>query len=97
MLEHSPDGPPRPAAAPRHLRRRRLHSEIPDTLLAPDVEPVSFAPGPGGPPRPVSGPASDAELLDREAQHQRKRRIALLAVLFVAVVVPALVLVLLLG
>ena len=29
----------RPPAAPRHLRRRRLREDIPDTLLVPDAAP----------------------------------------------------------
>ena len=97
-MEHTPDGPPPLVAAPRHLRRRRLHTEIPDTLLVPDAEPVSLSPpAPPVPPAAAAGQGSDAELLSRGALHRRKRRIALLAVLFVAVIVPALVLALLIG
>jgi len=40
MLEHSPDGPPPLVAAPRHLRRRRMHAEIADTLLVPGAVPL---------------------------------------------------------
>ncbi|MCU1510387.1 MAG: hypothetical protein JWO34_227, partial [Arthrobacter sp.] len=38
-MEHSPDSAPPLVAAPRHLRRRRLHEEIPDILLVPGAEP----------------------------------------------------------
>lgn len=94
-MEHTPDGTPPPAAAPRHLRRRRFHTEIPDTLLVPDAEPLSLSPrAPAPPAKPAL--SSDAELLHRNSLHRRKRRFARLAVLFVAIIVPALVLALLL-
>ncbi|MET4135494.1 hypothetical protein ABIC21_001704 [Pseudarthrobacter sp. PvP090] len=95
MLEHTPDDAPPPVAAPRHLRRRRFHTEIPDTLLVPDAEPVSLSP-PAPPPRAKPAQSSDAGLLSRDAVHRRKRQVARLIVLFVAIIVPALVLALLL-
>jgi hypothetical protein len=140
-VENPADGAPPLVAAPRHLRRRRLHGEIPDALLVPGAEPVPLSGGhsvpeenpvPGEDPapgeedpvseeRPVSRehplpqehassdehglsdgrPATaepDVELAvdDEEAAYRRKRLAALLAVIFVALSVPALILVLLL-
>ena len=37
-----PAAPPGLVAAPRHLRRRAFHEEIPDTLLVPDAEPLPW-------------------------------------------------------
>ena len=103
MLEHSPDGAPPLVAAPRHLRRRRMHTEIPDTLLVPGAEPI-----PVTVPPPAAAPAGDtasqSAVQDKESQqlardklNRRKRRVALLAVIFVAIAVPVIVLALLLG
>jgi hypothetical protein len=103
MLEHSPDGAPPLVAAPRHLRRRRMHTEIPDTLLVPGAEPI-----PVTDPPPTAAPADDdasqSASQDRESQqlardrlNRRKRRVALLAVLFVTIAVPVIVLALLLA
>lgn len=103
MLEHSPDGAPPLVAAPRHLRRRRMHTEIPDTLLVPGVEPI-----PVTDPPPAAAPADDdtsqsasqdkeSQQLARDRLNQRKRRVALLAVLFVTIAVPVIVLALLLA
>lgn len=122
MLERSPDGPPPLVAAPRHLRRRRMHTEIPDTLLVPGAEPLPFkrepsaeAPAPAEPEtanhdaadldtasRDAANAATEAQdkesqQLLRDTQYRRKRRVALLGVLFVAIAVPAIVLALLLG
>lgn len=96
-MDSSADDVPPLVAAPRHLRRRIFHKDIPDELLVPDAEPVRISP-----PKPTVPPtravqASDAELLARDAHHRRKRQIALLAVLLVAVIVSALVLALLFG
>ena len=101
MLEHAPDGTPPLVAAPRHLRRRRMHTEIPDALLVPGAEPI---------PRKVRPPADaagqvrydaqqdkESQQLARDVLNRRKRRVALLAVIFVAITVPAIVLALLLG
>ena len=116
MLEHSPDSPPLLIAAPRHLRRRRMHTEIADALLVPGAEPIPLkeppaeAPAPAGPDDADTDPAQqeaedparaiqdkEAQQLARDQQYRRKRRVALVAVLFVAIAVPAIVLALLLG
>jgi hypothetical protein len=117
MLEHSPDSSPTLVAAPRHLRRRRMHTEIADALLVPGAEPFPLK----EPPAPVGRDAADTDAADmdaaqqdavdavravqakeaqqlaREKLYRRKRRVALVAVLFVAIAVPAIVLALLLG
>ena len=103
MLEHSPDSSPTLVAAPRHLRRRRMHTEIPDTLLVPGAEPI-----PVTDPPPAAAPADDdtsqsasqdkeSQQLARDRLNRRKRRVALLAVLFVTIAVPVIVLALLLA
>ncbi|WP_018773484.1 hypothetical protein [Arthrobacter sp. 131MFCol6.1] len=131
MLEHTPDGPPPLVAAPRHLRRRRMHAEIADTLLVPGAEPLPLKEPPAEAPAPaepetanhdaadLDTASQDAADLDtasqdaanaateardkesqqllRDAQYRRKRRVALLGVLFVAIALPAIVLALLLG
>jgi hypothetical protein len=131
-LEHSPDGAPLLVATPRHLRKRRMHTEIPDTLLVPGAPPVplkgpaqqdaadrdsadkdaadGYPAGPDARDQDTAAPdAADLESadlqtaiqikelqqIDREMVHRRKRRVALLAVLFVAICLPALVLALL--
>lgn len=79
-------------AAPRHLRRRRFHSEIPDTLLVPDAEPLAWeldeAAGPNASMRkraetPLQGTQSPSR--------RRKRLVALWCVTIVSLSVPALV------
>lgn len=112
MLEHSPDSPPPLVAAPRHLRRRRMHTEIADALLVPGAEPIPLKEPPAPADRDVahSDPAKqdaedpvsavqdkEAQQLARDKQYRRKRRVALVAVLFVAIALPAIVLALLLG
>ena len=106
-MENPADGAPPLAAAPRHLRRRRLHEDIPDTLLVPGAEPLPLPASRaarervGEEPTPRDRPASAkraAELdpTDEEMAYRRKRLAALIAVLVVVVSVPALVLALLL-
>ena len=102
MLEHSPDGPPPLVAAPRHLRRRRMHTEIPDALLVPGAEPIPLHVPP--PAEAADHGLQDDAKQDKESQqlaremlYRRKRRVALLAVLFVAIALAAIVLALLLG
>ena len=102
MLEHSPDGPPPLVAAPRHLRRRRMHTEIPDALLVPGAEPLPLHVPPPAEAADQAHPDAaqqdkEAQQLAREMLYRRKRRVALLAVVFVAIAVPAIVLALLLG
>lgn len=100
-MEHSADAAPPLTAAPRHLRRRRLHGEIPDTLLVPGAEPVT--------PRPVrDAGANPAAAPERPLPHkakapkaktpaQRKRAVALVVVFFVSLSIPALILALVLA
>lgn len=80
-------------AAPRHLRRRAFHEEIPDALLVPGVEPL-----PTGPLRTTG--AKRAAVVDHDAgelAYRRKRLVALIWVLIVAVSVPALIIALMLA
>ena len=78
-------------AAPRHLRRRRFHSEIPDTLLVPDVEPLPLDAQEAAEPRKrVLDGVTTAEMA-----HQRKRMVALIGVLAVCLTVPVLIIALL--
>lgn len=75
----------RPAAAPRHLTRRRFRPDIPDAKFisqssaAPARKPVAPADRPALPPRQASEP-------------RHKRMVALALVLIVTAAVPALVL-----
>ena len=78
-----------------------MHTEIPDTLLAPWAEPIPLSTPRAAAPAPANQDAAnpDAVIQDKESQqlardmlHRRKRRVALLAVLVVAVAVPAIVL-----
>lgn len=86
------DDAPRLVAAPRHLRRRALREEIPDTLLVPGVEPMPYAPRNAAPAKR----AAELDPDDGEMAYRRKRLAALVAVILVAVTVPALVIALLL-
>jgi hypothetical protein len=70
MLEHSPDSPPPLVAAPRHLRRRRMHTEIADALLVPGAEPVPLKESPAGAPAPEGRDAADTDAAGSDAaQH----------------------------
>ena len=91
-MEHSADDAPPLVAAPRHLRRRALHQEIPDALLAPDVEPLPWDQRSSASAKRADAPGPD----DQEVTYRRKRLAALAAVILVAVSVPALILALLL-
>ena len=91
-LENPADGTPPLVAAPRHLRLRRLHGEIPDALLVPGVEPLPLSDE-----RQVTAKrAADLDVDDEDVAYGRKRLAALVAVIFVAVSVPALIIALLL-
>jgi hypothetical protein len=92
------DGAPPLVAAPRHLRRRRLHAEIPDALLVPDAEPFPLSiERPVSDERPAAAKrAAELDVDDEEVAYRRKRLAAMLAVIFVTVSVPVLILVLLL-
>ena len=105
-MENPADGAPPLIAAPRHLRRRRLHEDIPDTLLVPDAAPLplpalraSHEPTTQQQESERPAPAKRAATLDlddAEVAYRRKRMAALIAVVFVAISVPALVIALLL-
>lgn len=91
-MENPADGTPPLVAAPRHLRRRRLRGEIPDALLVPGVEPFPAV----AERTETAKRAAELEQDDDEVVYGRKRLAALLAVIFVAVSVPALIIALLL-
>lgn len=91
-MDDPADDAPRPVAAPRHLRRRAFHKEIPDTLLVPDVEPLPSAHRSAAPAKR----AAELDPDDAEVAYRRKRLTALVAVILVAVTVPALIIALLL-
>ncbi|MCB5272569.1 hypothetical protein BJG92_00071 [Arthrobacter sp. SO5] len=91
MDDLADDAPPL-VAAPRHLRRRAFHEEIPDTLLVPDVQPFSLTRAEPAAPKRVA-----VAIDSKESEYRRKRLVALLVVLLVAVSVPALVIALLLA
>lgn len=99
-MENPSDGTPPLVAAPRHLRRRRLHGAIPDALLVPGVELV-----PASEERPAAATSEEPQAAkrtagpgarDAEVAYGRKRLAALIAVIFVALAVPALIIALLL-
>jgi hypothetical protein len=96
-LENPADGAPPFVAAPRHLRRRRLHGEIPDALLVPGVEPLPLEPPSSADTPATAAESADSQQAAREMLHRRKRLVALLAVVIVAISLTALVLALLLG
>ena len=91
-MENPADGTPPLVAAPRHLRRRRLHGDIPDALLVPGAEPLPQVAERTEPAKR----AAELDQDDEELVYGRKRLTALLAVIFVAVSVPALIIALLL-
>ncbi|MDQ0849765.1 hypothetical protein QFZ65_001703 [Arthrobacter sp. B3I9] len=91
-MDNPADGTPPLVAAPRHLRRRPLHGEIPDALLVPGVEPFPLS----GEPLATAKRTAEPDVDDVDVAYARKRLGALLAVIFVAVSVPALILALLL-
>lgn len=90
-MEHFPDDAPPLVAAPRHLRRKRLRADIPDQLLVPGAEPLPWGRTADAPTKPQ---AQNNEA--RRTAYQRKRLVALGAVIVVALSIPALVAALLL-
>lgn len=88
-MEHSTVGTPPLVAAPRHLRRRRFATDIPDLLLAPGAEPCP-EPAPSTEPSPSVKRAAVAAP-PAAAAYRRKRLVAFLLVLAVAVSVPVLI------
>ncbi|CAI3800210.1 hypothetical protein [Pseudarthrobacter sp. MM222] len=91
-MENPAEGAPPLVAAPRHLRRRRLHGEIPDVLLVPGVEPIPLS----DERQATAKRAAELDVDDEEVAYGRKRLAALLAVIVVVVSVPALIIALLL-
>jgi hypothetical protein len=74
-------------AAPRHLRKRKFHKEIPDNLLVQgaDVVPLEAV--------PTDKPSlHDSVVSDRLKALGRKRLVALLVVIFVSISIAGLVL-----
>ena len=77
-----------------------MHTDIPDTLLVPGAEPIPRTVRPPAEAAPADQDATEdkeAQQLARDKLYRRKRRVALLAILVVAIAVPAIVLALLLG
>ncbi|WP_426978417.1 hypothetical protein ACQCSU_04110 [Pseudarthrobacter sp. O4] len=97
-MENPAYGAPPLVAAPRHLRRRRLHGDIPDWLLVPGARPLPRAPKrPPAAERPATAKrAAELDMDDAEVTYSRKRLTALVAVIVVVIAVPALVIALLL-
>lgn len=93
-LENPPDGAPPLVAAPRHLRRRRLHGEIPDALLVPGAQLFDF---PARAARTASPAAAKPGRPESVASHRRKRLVAVSIVALVSVCLPLLLLLLLLS
>ena len=89
-MNESNDAPPL-IAAPRHLRRRFLHEEIPDGLLVPGTQPLAFRAS------PPSRKAVDRPLKPTRSSYARKRLVALALVVVVSLTIPALVLALVLA
>lgn len=92
-MDDPADDAPLLVAAPRHLKRRAFHEEVPDTLLVPGVEPLPAVPA----RETVAKRAASVDLDAREAAYRRKRLVALICVLMVALSVPALMVALLLA
>lgn len=104
-MEQSSEQTPPLVAAPRHLRRRRLRNEIPDPLLVPGAEPFRSEPPAKTEslkkearktPSQASAGTEDSVAARRTA-YQRKRLVALVAVIMVSLSIPALVAALLLA
>ena len=101
-MEKASDGPPRPAAAPRHLRRRRLREDVPDTLLVPGAEPLTDKAAPASATEREAEKRPDATVAARPggrttASYRRKRRVALTILIAVSITIPLLILALILS
>jgi hypothetical protein len=98
-LENPAEATPPLVSAPRHLRRRRLHGEIPDALLVPGAEPFALH----GSSAATSHAVNDADVPAKPKSPRsaagtgRKRTVALLIVLLVSLSIPALLLALILA
>jgi hypothetical protein len=88
-VQRRPDDTPPLVAAPRHLRRRPFHREIPDTLLVP----LSVVQERVSPIKETAQPAADS----LELAYRRKRLVALVSVVIVALSIPALIVALVLA
>ena len=91
-MDDSADDAPRLVAAPRHLRRRAFHEEVPDDLLVPGVEPLPLKVTVGRGAKRQAG-----SMQTRVQAYGRKRALALLAVIIVSISIPALVFALILA
>ena len=91
-LERDAEQTPLLVAAPRHLRRRRFRADVPDPLLVPDAVPFERVTRPAALDKPGAPPSAA-----RKTDYQRKRLVALVAVIAVCMAVPALVAALLLA
>lgn len=91
-MEHDAAQTPPLVAAPRHLRRKRFRADIPDELLVTGAAPFPAAPESAPRPKPQRQPTAA-----RRTAYQRKRLVALVAVILVCLAVPALVATLLLA
>ncbi|RKR18688.1 hypothetical protein [Arthrobacter oryzae] len=89
-VERDREQTPPLVAAPRHLRRRPFHAEIPDELLVPGAEP--FTDGHGQVHESFSVVEKEARPAEfpMEVAYRRKRRVALLCVIIVSLSVPGL-------
>ncbi|MDI3242480.1 hypothetical protein QK292_13225 [Arthrobacter sp. AL08] len=92
MGDPADDAPPL-VAAPRHLRRRTFHEEVPDTLLVPDVEPYSLPTVTGLSKNAMGEPRKDVS----DDPLKRQRLVALAIVVLVSLTIPILVLALVLA
>jgi hypothetical protein len=93
-LENPVNEAPALVAAPRHLRRRAFHEEIPDTLLVPDVQPYTLTraePSPARRTKPSPDKRTAKDLDSRESAYRRKRLVALLVVIAVSLSIPILI------
>ena len=91
-MDHPADDAPPLVAAPRHLRRRAFHEEIADTLLVAGVPPVPLEANNTGAAKRQAKPT-----VVRPSAYQRKRLVALVAVIIVSIIIPALVFALILA
>lgn len=91
-MEQDAEQTPPLVATPRHLRRKRFRADISDQLLVPGAHPFQSASKPAAGAKPQRQPTAA-----RRTAYQRKRLVALVAVIAVCLAVPALVAALLLA
>ncbi|MDQ0633543.1 hypothetical protein QFZ40_001452 [Arthrobacter pascens] len=88
-MENTPDGESPLVPAPRHLRRRRLGRDTHGFFPVSVTQPVPLLP-----PAERPAPAKRSAQLDSDHEeliYRRKRFVALLVVILVAISVPALI------